>query len=454
MALGSFGESFADAFNQSYKTFREARLDREEREANLAQGREIAAAYGQTIASPEQEAAATREGRTPQAPGMMQKLGLQKPRPTDVAGTPMANFQPAPAATALPTQLPSAVAAPVAAPQMPAALPAASALKAKMPAAPLGDAQPAVPAAPVQDDQIVVPLRAATALQGESKASLQIPKEFTDSKGLYVTSDQWEKLAVAAARRGQNADAMSLFQKAADSKLAAVGTHMGALAANGDYKGLESFLNSIQDGSDAKIEPRPGGGYSFTYGEFKGQVFPTLDSIADFARKMAANDAPGIFQHFRTMADDKAKKAISDLETRVKEATIQNTLASAAQTTEETKWIPATKKAAIAASNANTAQSYASAEASRASAANSRASTRQTEQEIKAAVAEAKKGGLSQDATKAYESELSKVATYYREMGLEGDELYDAVQAGLDPWFNNSPYGAEVARAIQAKPKK
>lgn len=452
MALGSFGDSFADSFNQSYKTFREARLDREEREATLAQGREIAAAYGKTIASPAEEAAAMREGRTIQTPGMAQKLGLQKPRPTDVEMPAPANFQ-APPTAALPTQLPGAVAPAVAAPQMQAALPAPATLKAAMPAGPLGAARPAAP--PAQDDYVNVSLSPATALKGEGKASLQIPKEFTDSKGLYVTSDQWEKLAVAAARRGQNADAMSLFQKAADSKLAAVGTHMGALAANGDYKGLESFLNGIQDGSEAKIEPRTGGGYSFTYGEFKGQVFPTLDSIADFARKMAANDAPGIFQHFRTMADDKAKKAISDLEGRVKEATIQNTLASANQTAEETKWIAPTKKAAISLSRSSEAANYAGAEASRASAANSRASAEQTRREIKAAVEEATKGGLSQDATKAYEAELSKVTSYYRdEMQLEGNELYDAVQAGLDPWFNNSAYGPEVARALQAKPKK
>lgn len=441
MALGSFGSGFAEAFNQSYNTFREARLEREQKEKDKAMGAAVASAYGFDTATPEEKlAAATAEGRLSPKPGALQRMGLQK---TPLA--PVVNTAEIPVQTTEARQIAQNVAGAPEIPQLNTALPtraggtapiASAPPPVPLPAAP-PTALPTAPQAAAAEGQQAAPATGLTPIQEQarqpfvdfetSKKNALEMKVAPDER--FTTSAQFEKIALEAARQGKSDVALQMFQKAKETKLQVVGAQLLDYAMSNDAKGLESFLNDVNDGHDAKIKMNPDGTVMFAYGNNPPRQFPSLEMVARMANSMMAQDPEGMYNIFKEKVSQERQKGIDELDARRINAAIADSETGTAINKVNLQFLPQRLKGEIALNAAQIAS------ANRANPP----------------PPDVAPGAISKEATTAYNSELTRIRNLIvtNNPELKGQALQDEIQTQLDPWFNNSPYGAEVARALQ-----
>lgn len=441
MAMGSFGSGFAEAFNQSYNTFRQARLEREQKEKDKAMGAAVASAYGFDTATPEEKlAAATAEGRLPPKPGALQRMGLQK---TPLA--PVVNTAEIPVQTTEARQIAQNVAGAPEIPQLNTALPtraggtapiASAPPPAPLPAAP-PTALPTAPQAAAVEGQQAAPATGLTPIQEQarqpfvdfetSKKNALENKVVPDER--FTTSAQFEKIALEAARQGKSDVALQMFQKAKETKLQVVGAQLLDYAMSNDAKGLETFLNDVNDGHDAKIKMNPDGTVMFAYGNNPPRQFPSLEMVARMANSMMAQDPEGMYNIFKEKVSQERQKGIDELDARRINAAIADSETGAAINKVNLQFLPQRLKAELGLTKAQTASANRANPLPTATAS----------------------GAISKEATTAYNNELTRIRNLIvtNNPELKGQALQDEIQTQLDPWFNNSPYGAEVARALQ-----
>lgn len=431
MAMGSFGSGFAEAFNQSYNTFRQARLEREQKEKDAEMGSAVAEAYGFKVATPAERAAAQKEGRLPVAPNALQQMGIQK---TPVA--PVVNTTALPVQTTEARQIAQDVAAPPEIPQLNTSLPTAQGDTTVI--APPQAALPAAkPVAGAVSSDMPAPKAALVPTQEQarqpfvdfetSKKNALEMKVAPDER--FTTSAQFEKIALEAARQGKSDVALQMFQKAKETKLQVVGAQLLDYAMSNDAKGLETFLNDVNDGHDAKIKMNPDGTVMFAYGNNPPRQFPSLEMVARMANGMLAHDPEGMYNIFKEKVSQERQNKIDKLDERRVNAAIEDSETGTAVNKVKLQYLPEQLKADLGLTKAQTAS------ANRANP-------------LPTATAP---GAISKEATTAYNSELTRIRNLIvtNNPELKGQALQDEIQTQLDPWFNNSPYGAEVARALQ-----
>jgi hypothetical protein len=439
MALGSFGTGFADAFNQSYNTFRQARLEREQKEKDKAMGAAVASAYGFDTATPEEKlAAATAEGRLPPKPGALQRLGLQK-----TPAAPVVNTTEVPVQTTEARQIAQNVAGAPEIPQLNTALPtraggtapiASAPSPAPLPAAP-PTALPTAPQAAAAEGQQSVPATGLTPTQEQarqpfvdfetSKKNALEMKVAPDER--FTTSAQFEKIALEAARQGKSDVALQMFQKAKETKLQVVGAQLLDYAMSNDAKGLESFLNDVNDGHDAKIKMNPDGTVMFAYGNNPPRQFPSLEMVARMANSMMAQDPEGMYNIFKEKVSQERQDRLDKKDVERTDAAIAESIVGTKIKEAQLPFVGLQAQAELGLTKAQTASA-------------NRANRFETAP-----------GAISKEATTAYNSELTRIRNLIvtNTPELKGQALQDEIQTQLDPWFNNSPYGPEVARALQ-----